>query len=217
MAAEKPVLYATVFSDYICPFCYIGDLRLDRLREHFDLRINWCLVEIHPATPPEGGPVSGLGYDEGRWRQMMENLAALAGEEGVSLREHDFTANSHRALLLAEAAKEAGADVFYALHRRLFEAFFVEGLNIGDDTVLSGLAVACGMPRELIEKAWNDPLYEQKLQQHLAAAGKYDVRATPTVFFSESHRLDGAVPFERFLEAARAGFEEQQASAVSQD
>jgi predicted DsbA family dithiol-disulfide isomerase len=141
---------------------------------------------------------------------MMDNLAMLAAEEGISLREHDFTANSHKALLLAEAAKAGGPEIFYPLHRRLFTAFFEDGLNIGDASVLTGIAIACGVPRELIHQAWSDPQYEEKLQQYLAAAGKYNVRATPTVFFSEQHRLDGALPYERFLEAARAGFIEQQ-------
>ena len=207
---EKPELLATVFSDYICPFCYIGDLRLERLREHYDLKINWCLVEIHPETPVEGRPVTALGYSSENWRQMMDNLDRLAAEEGVSLREHDVTANSHQALLLAEAAKEAGHDIFYTLHRRLFTAFFEDGLNIGDTNVLTGLAADCGVPSDLVRKAWSEPHYEQKLQQYLAAAGKYDVRATPTVFFSEQHRLDGALPYARFQEAARAGYAEQQ-------
>ena len=43
--STKPVLLSTVFSDYICPFCYIGDLRLDRLREYYDLKINWVYEE----------------------------------------------------------------------------------------------------------------------------------------------------------------------------
>jgi len=141
---------------------------------------------------------------------MMANLRALAAEEGVKFREHDFTANSHKALLLAEASKKAGHDIFYALHRRLFTAFFEEGLDIGDEAVLTGLAIACGVPGELIQQAWTDPEYEHTLQQNLAASGKYNVRATPTVFFSEQHRLNGAVPYERFLETARAGFIEQQ-------
>ena len=50
----KPTLLATVFSDYICPFCYVGDVRLDRLREYYELKISWCFVEIHPETPAEG-------------------------------------------------------------------------------------------------------------------------------------------------------------------
>lgn len=206
-----PELLVTVFSDYICPFCYIGDLRLERLREHFDLKINWCLLEIHPETPATGTPVSELGYSPQRWQTMMKNLDRLAGEEGVTLPSHDFTTRSHQALLLAEAAKEAGADVFYAIHRRLFTAFFEDGLNIGDATVLAGLAVACGVPEDIVERAWQDEKYERRLATNLALAGKYRVRATPTVFFSETMRLDGAVPFEAFLKAARQGLEEQQA------
>lgn len=214
--AEKPVLLATVFSDYICPFCYIGDLRLDRLREYFQLKINWMLVEIHPETPVEGMPLADLCYGESRWRQMTDTLARLASEEGVTLPEQTFNANSHRALLLAEAAKQAGADSFYRLHRRLFEAYFLEGQDIGDEAVLRRLAAGCGVPEEIVERAWSDPQYAQRLQQHLAAATRYDVRATPTVFFSEQHRLDGAVPYAQFVATARAGLVVQQQQAQQQ-
>ena len=210
-ASPRPALLATVFSDYICPFCYIGDLRLARLREYFDLKINWCLVEIHPETPAAGQSVSELGYAPQRWQRMMDNLDRLAGEEGVSLREHDFTTSSHQALLLAEAAKEAGPGIFYPLHRRLFTAFFEDGLNIGDETVLAGLAAACGVPNDIVARAWSDDSYERRLAQNLAAAAEHEVRATPTVFFSDTARLNGALPFEDFLQAARQGLEEQQA------
>jgi len=214
--AAKPVLLATVFSDYICPFCYIGDLRLARLREHFDLKINWVLVEIHPETPAAGMPVAELGYGAARWQQMMENLSRLAAEEGVTLGEPVFNANSRQALLLAEASRQAGAEVFYALHRRLFEAYFEERLNIGDAAVLRQLAAGCGVPAAVVEQAWSDPRYAEKLRQNLAAAGRYGVRATPTVFFSERHRLDGAVPYEQFLATARAGLAVQQQQTQQQ-
>ena len=211
----KPVLLATVFSDYICPFCYIGDLRLERLREFYDLKINWCPIEIHPETPPGGKPVSELGYGKTQWQQMMANLGRLADEEGVSLAEHEFTTNSRKALLLAEAAKSAGSEVFYALHRRLFEAFFVDGLNIGDEAVLTGLAVECDLPHDIVQQAWSDKRYAEKLQQYLAAAAHYGVKATPTIFFDEQHRLDGALPFDAFLAAAKAGYESRQLSGQS--
>lgn len=213
-SASKPELLATVFSDYICPFCYIGDLRLARLRRDYDLKINWCSVEIHPETPASGMPVSELGYDRQRWTSMMDNLGHLASEEGVELRNHDFTTRSHQALLLAEAAKTAGTDTFYRIHRRLFTAFFEDGLNIGDETVLAGLAAACGVPAELVERAWTDRQFEDRLQLNLAMAGQRAVRATPTIFFSETIRLDGAVPFEAFLDAAQRGLAEQQGGAA---
>jgi len=210
---HRPELLASVFTDYICPFCYIGDLRLDRLREHFDLKINWCFLEIHPDTPETGMPVRELGYPPQLWRRMQDNLAAMGREEGVHIREHDFTTSSHRALLLAEAAKEAGAGVFYRLHRRLFEAFFVEGRNIGDAQVLRALAAECGMPDSGVERAWSEAYYEQQLQRYHAGARDLGVRATPTIFFGGENRLDGALPFSEFLRAARAGHAAQQAQA----
>ena len=201
--ADKPELRITVFSDYICPFCYIGDARLERLRAEYDVRVNWCFLEIHPATPEEGMSVSGLGYDEARWRQMMEALARMAEEEGLAFAEHDFTTNSHRALLLAEAAKEEGQKIFYSLHRKLFEAFFCERLNIGDTGVLTRLAHAAGVSASVVERAWVDQHLEARLQQNLAAARELAVRATPT-FFLGQQRLDGAVSLDRLQHAARA-------------
>jgi predicted DsbA family dithiol-disulfide isomerase len=211
---DKPVLLATVFTDYICPFCYVGDVRLERLREHFELKINWCFLEIHPDTPASGMPVQELGYADDVWRQMMDNLRAMGSAEGVNFREHDFTTNSHRALLLAEAAKEDGADVFYRLHRRLFSAFFTDGRNIGDTAVLREIAAESGVDTATVERAWREEHFEQQLQRYLAGAYDLKVRATPTIFFGRDNRLDGALPYEAFLQAARAAAARQQANAA---
>ena len=210
LVTGKPELLATVFTDYICPFCYVGDVRLDRLREDYDLKINWCFLEIHPDTPAEGMEIERLGYPDTRWQQMMGNLSRLAQEEGISFRPHTITTNSHKSLLLAEAAKEAGAETFYQLHRRLFEAFFTEGQNIGDESVLAALGRESGVPNEVLARAWTDDRYEQRLQQYLAAARELDVRATPTIFFGEKQRLDGALPLSTFRKLARAGAAAQQ-------
>jgi len=213
---DKPVLLATVFSDYICPFCYIGDLRLERLREYFELKINWCFLEIHPDTPDTGIPVRELGYAPELWRRMTDNLTVMGREEGIRFREHDFTTNSHHALLLAEAAKEEGADVFYLLHRRLFTALFEEGLNIGDKAVLQTLAGECGVQPDTVTRAWREARYERQLQRYLAVARDLEVRATPTIFFGGEKRLNGALPFDAFLQAAREGHALQQAEAHQQ-
>lgn len=203
----KPELLATVFTDYICPFCYVGDVRLDRLRDDYELKVNWCFLEIHPDTPADGMAIEELGYPESRWQLMMDNLASLAEEEGLTFKPHRFTTNSHKALLLAEAAKEAGAATFYTLHRRLFEAYFSEGQNIGDVSVLEGLAHAAGLPDEVLSRAWTDDRYERRLQLYLEGAQALGVRATPTVFFGEQQRIDGVLPYAAFRKAAREGAE----------
>jgi predicted DsbA family dithiol-disulfide isomerase len=205
-SAGKPLLKVTVFSDYICPFCYIGELRLNRLRKSFDLRVNWCAIEIHPGTSVEGQPIESLGYDSERWRTMMASLEEMAAAEGVTLKEHDFTTNSRSALLLAEAAKGLGRDIFYRLHSALFEAFFVEGRNIGDRAILEVLASEAGMSDSQVAAAWNGSEASEKLAQYRQAALDLGVRATPTFFIGEQ-RLDGAVPFSQLLDAARVAAE----------
>jgi predicted DsbA family dithiol-disulfide isomerase len=209
--ADNPPLLATVFSDYICPFCYVADARLQRLRADYDLKINWCFLEIHPETPSAGMPIGELGYPEPLWRRMMDSLDALAAEEGLAFLRHDFTTRSHQALLLAEAARAAGAAVFYRLHRRLFEAFFSEGRNIGDPDVLRAVARECGLTEAMVAGAWEDTRHEQRLAEYRAAAQQLDVRATPTVFFGKQQRLDGVQPLAAFRDAAAAGLREQQA------
>lgn len=199
---DKPRLQLAVLSDYICPFCYIGFLRLEKLRAHYDLTVNWALVEIHPDSPAAGKPVEELGYSKDRLDGLLGALGEMAREEGVTLSPHTFTTNSHHALLLAEASKQHGAEVFYPLHRRLFESFLVEGRNIGDPTVLRSLAAECGVPEQTVEQAWEDPEYAQRLQRNLAAAAQTGATGTPTFFIGEQ-RLTGAVPVAALLDAAR--------------
>ena len=200
---SKPELKVTVFSDYICPFCYIGDARLNRLRASFELKVNWCLLEIHPETSPQGEPVSSLNYPAETWKRMMATLQEMAEEQDLSLREHDFTTNSRSALQLAEAAKTVDPAVFYRLHARLFEAFFSEGRNIGDRDCLRGLALDAGMTEAQIGSAWQDEAISKRLQHYLKAAQELRVQATPTFFIGE-RRLDGAVPVDQLFQAAEA-------------
>lgn len=200
---DKPQLSLAVLSDYICPFCYIGYLRLERLREHFELAVNWALVEIHPDSPAEGRPIEELGYSKAHLDGLMGELAGMARDEGIELSPHTFTTNSHKALLLAEASKALGAEVFYHLHRRLFESFLIEGRNIGDSAVLESLAEECAVPRDTLERAWNDPACEQRLQRNLAAAVHNGATGTPTFFIGDK-RLTGAVSVDALMAAAHA-------------
>ena len=199
--AERPELRVTVFSDYICPFCYVGNARLDRLREYFELKVNWCFLEIHPETPAIGRPVSELGYDPDHWSQMMEVLETMIREEGLPYAGHAFTANSHLALLLAESLKEEGAETFYPFHRQLFTSYFADAENIGDKQVLARVAGVAGVSSQALDRAWSEERYEIRLKQYDAAARELGVAATPT-FFVGRERLNGAVPVADLLAAA---------------
>ncbi len=201
MDKSKPALKISVFSDYICPFCYIGSRRLLRLRAEFDTKVNWCGLEIHPETPATGMPIEELGYAPQRWAQMTQALAQMAEQERLDLGTRRFTTNSHKALLLAEAAKQTGQEVFYALHERLFQAYFTEGRNIGDTEVLTALAAECGVPPVTVAAAWQDPAYPERLRLNLRFARELGISGTPAYVFGKNV-LVGALPYADLLEAA---------------
>ena len=90
------------------------------------MRVERRFLEIHPHTPPEGRSVSDLGYSPEQWARMQENLQRMGKAEGIAFSERSFTTNSHKALLLAEAAIEEGPDVFEATNEGLFRAYFTE-------------------------------------------------------------------------------------------
>ena len=196
-----PELRLTVFSDYICPFCYVGHHRLMRLRDEYDLKINWCFIEIHPETSPEGEPVASLDYPSEQWNQLMQNLEAVAKEEGIAMAEHTFTTNSKDALLLSEAAKEQGREKFYDLHEKLFAAFFVDSRNIGDRNILRELAADSGIDNEAIESAWQEKKYQQRILSNYHAARQHEIQAVPSFIFGE-RKLTGVVTEDVMRSAA---------------
>lgn len=199
----RPLLKVTLFSDYICPFCYLGWLRLEKLRRDYDLRINWCMTEIHPENPAEGCPPTNIGYTPEQWNRVVTDLDVLAAEDGVRFAELGYTTNSHRALLLAEAAKEAGAVTFYALHRRLFEIYLCEGRNLGDERVLRELVDTLALDPGLPDRAWGDPRYARRLHEYTLAARDLGIRVTPTFFFGAAP-LSGLQTVETLSRAAAA-------------
>lgn len=196
-----PELHVTVYSDYICPFCYVGHHRLQRLRDAYDLKINWCFLEIHPESSAEGEPIDSLDYPSEQWQKMLANLERIAEEENIPLTKLRFITNSKDALLLSEAAKRYGRELFYDLHEKLFKAYFVEQKNIGDRNVLKMIADSCGMNDEAIDTSWTDKTIEKRLTDNFLSARTHNIQSVPSFIFGE-RVLTGVVAESTFREAA---------------
>lgn len=136
----------TVWSDYVCPFAYVGHRRLARAREaHPDVAVTVLPFEIHPETPPGGVPrdvlteaavARGVPMRPGALRELLE-------EDGIRLHSAPVLVNSRLALQVAEAARDAGC--FDAMHDRLFRASFEEAADLGRPEVLADLADEVGL------------------------------------------------------------------------
>lgn len=180
----------------------MGERRLARLATRFPLKVERVFTEIHPDTPPEGSPISSLGYPPERWAKMMDSLARMGAEEDIVFAERTITINSRKALLLAEAARNLDPDRFEELNERLFRGYFSELKNLGDEEVLRRIASEAGLPGDTVDRAWSDPVYEGRLERQKRIASATGVTGIPTFVVGEKFILEGAVPLEFLIHAA---------------
>lgn len=199
--SEREQIPIEVYFDYICPFCYVGNARLLHIARRYSVAIHYHFVEIHPDNPPQGRPLSELGYPPEQWRRMMVNLNAMVSQEGLPMAERTFTTNSRKALLLAQATLEECPAVFPALHSALFHAYFAEGRNIGEETQLRELAQRHGI-EDLLEPAWHGARPQQHLLEHAKAAQRIGLTGVPTMVIA-GQIFSGAVPSEALEDALR--------------
>jgi len=198
---SKPELKISVFSDYICPFCYVGNKRLKTLNAHYDLKINWCFIETHPETPIDGSNFKDLPYTDEEFFKLTNNLDMMASEEDLSLLKQSITANSHKAILLSEACKALGKETFYQIHNALFEQFFEHGINIGKTEELIKIAKIFGIKERFVQ----DAIQSTEMARHLPIfkkwAAAFKVTSVPSFVFGDVV-LTGAVEANELLEAA---------------
>jgi len=132
---------------------------------------------------------------------MLANLERVAEEEKIPLSKLSFITNSKDALLLSEAAKHCGRDIFYNLHEKLFSAYFVDGKNIGDKEVLKEIAESCDIDKGTIDSAWTDERYQQRLLENFNSARKHNIQSVPSFVFGD-RVLTGVVAEATFRDAA---------------
>jgi len=123
-----------VYSDYTCPWCYVGWARLEkaleRIGDEVAVEVTWRPFEIHPEVPEEGMPVEELGYPEEQWAAMQEALATNAAEEGLEVGNRPKVSNTHRALAAGAYVQAEEPERFPAFHEALFVGYFAEGRDL---------------------------------------------------------------------------------------
>jgi predicted DsbA family dithiol-disulfide isomerase len=187
-----------VYSDYVCPFCFIGKSLADRLEKQFGIEAVWKGFEIHPEIPPGGCDLKSLGFSDGRAAAMFSRIAQLADEAGLRLEPQARISNTHLALQVAEFAKERGR--FREYHKAVFEAYWQRGKDIGDRTQLFSIAAKAGLDLKELEAYLKSGKADVKLEQYLREVHRYGIDGVPT-FFIGNKMVVGAQPYE-VLEAA---------------
>ena len=192
-----------IFSDPVCPWCFLGKANLDRaLEAHADhpFEIEWHPFQLNPGTPAEG--VDKRAYlmqrfgDQGQLDQIHQRFRDIAAKAGVTMdpdtpRRIPNTLNAHR--LIHWAGLEGRQTLMVSA---LFRAYWVEGRDIGDKAVLADIAGEAGMDREVVARLLSTDADLAEISSREAHARQRGINAVPTFLIANQHVLSGAQPSE---------------------
>jgi len=211
-----------IWSDVVCPWCYIGKRRfeaaVEQLRGEIDVDVVFRPYQLDPkANPGEPTPViDGYARKFGglaRAEQIIDHVTRTAEQEGLvfhmdrALRANTLLA--HRLLWLAEATGHQ-----YALKERLLQAYFCDGLDVGSVAVLAELAAEVGMPADRVLAFLHSDDGTEAVRQQLALAADLEITAVPTFVIDGRWSIPGAQDPDTFATVMRRLVERRTAESA---
>ncbi|MFQ5342774.1 MAG: DsbA family protein [Anaerolineae bacterium] len=174
----------------------MGQDRVERLQEEYDVEVEWRAFELHPETPPEGMRLPWA--DDPRYEAMAERLREMAAKAGLPMNPPAWISNSRRALEAAEYAREQGKH--QAFHDAVFRAYFAEGQDIGDWGVLQEIAEAVDLDGTAMREAVERGAYRAGVDAQIGEARRLRITGVPTYILGNL-AVVGAQPYEVFQRA----------------
>ncbi len=193
-----------LYSDFVCPFCFVAEQgTVPRLRDEFDLVVDWRGFPLHPRTPKGGMPLTAL-FPASRIPAVKEHMRQFAARFGVDGIVHsERIPNTRRVLAMAEYARAQGKlDEF---RRAGMEAHWRYEKDLENDAHLRAIAESVGLDGRAAVAAADDPRFLAQVDAKLAEAQEHGVTGIPT-FFIGDEKIVGCQPYEVLAAAAeRAG------------
>jgi predicted DsbA family dithiol-disulfide isomerase len=202
-----------IVSDTVCPWCFIGKRRIERamaLRPDVKFDVTWRPYRLDPSIPREG--VDRRAYlkakfgDSPRTSAMGDAIRSEGASEGIAfafdkIAKSPNTLDSHRLIRWA-----ASAGVQNDVVDRLFQAYFLEGQDIGSSAVLSEVADNAGMDGDLVAKLLAGDADLESVEREAGLANEMGITGVPTFIFDSKFMISGAREAEllaRIIDKAR--------------
>ena len=183
-----------IYSDYLCPWCYVGQGVVDQLKSEYDVTVEWSPYLLRPDMPAEGMELDASIKDHmAQSRQRLEQMAHTAGMEMV-FSEH--ISNSRRALEATEYAKEQSKGEEF--HGAVFHKLYGEGQDISNWDVLRAAAQEVGLNAGDMEREIESGKYVAVLEEQLAKTLSVGITGVPTYIINDKYSIVGAQPYEVF-------------------
>ena len=219
MMTTVPKMKVEVWSDIMCPFCYIGkrnyEAALEQFAERNNVEIEWHSFQLDPTIPAHTEKKAsvyqyladrkGISYEQSV--KMHERIIQTAKAARLTYHlDKAIVANSYDAHKMIQLAKTKGLGD--AAEERLFLAYFTEGADMGDPEQLLKLGKEIGLTEADILGALESDEYAYLVKQDIQEAQSIGVTGVPFFVFNRKYAVSGAQPPQIFLQTLEQSFKE---------
>ncbi|WP_047983137.1 DsbA family oxidoreductase [Ornithinibacillus californiensis] len=214
-----------IWSDFVCPFCYIGKRRLELALNDFahpdKVNIEFKSYELDPHSKDQPNQNiheylavrKGMSVEQAK--ELNENVGRQAATVGLEYNfdtmQHTNTFDAHRVAKFAETVQRG-----QEMTERLLRAYFTESELISDPSTLKRLATEVGLDEESVAELLETNRYANRVRSDEELAKQIGVSGVPFFVFNEKYAVSGAQPKEVFIEVLERVWEEEQKSTSLQ-
>jgi predicted DsbA family dithiol-disulfide isomerase len=212
-----------IWSDYVCPFCYIGKRKFELALEQFahkgEIAIEFRSFELNPGADSNSGIstyrmlASKYGMSEEQAKASTANVAEQAAAVGLDFRfEGTVETNTFDAHRVAHFA--AGQQKAHEMSERLFRAYFTEGVNVGNRALLVELAGEVGLDKAEVAAMLDTEQFKEAVRAEEDEGSQLGIRGVPFYVIDRKYAVSGAQSPEVFLDTLNKAWQEKHPAII---
>ena len=197
----------TYWSDFACPYCYIGNTRLKRAIDDLNLDVEFDIrafeldqnapENVQSTTVERFAKKYGLSLEDAE--RQVSQISGLGHDEDIDFKyETTLYTNTRDAHRLIKLAQSKYPDKVEELSESLFDAYFVENLKLADRDVLLKIALDTGLDENDVKEVLNSDLYNIKVEEDEDIALSAGIHAVPFYLFDNKYSIPGALSYDDF-------------------
>lgn len=219
MNTGDTVMKVEVWSDVMCPFCYIGKRKFEHALAKFPekdkVKLVWKSYQLDPtiSAADDKNYTKHLqqkkGWGEKQTKEILDNVTQMAAGVGLEYHfEKAVVANSFKAHRLAHYAGKFGLQD--SAEEALFIAHFIEGKDISDDETLANIGFSIGLEKQNVVQFLSTEEMSNEVKKDIQEAEQIGVTGVPFFVFDRKYAISGAQDESVFLNTISKSFEEWQ-------
>ncbi|HSH36258.1 DsbA family oxidoreductase [Schnuerera sp.] len=185
-----------IFSDFACPFCYIGFAIAEKLKkENSDIHIEWIPYELDPDLPIGGEDLTDH-IPQKQIAMSYRRIERLGSEYNLVYNNKTKKFNTHRLHKAALFAKDEGK--YYEFAKEAFKTIFEYGKNVGEPVIVNEIGLSAGINITEMNRCIDGHFYNEKMEDAKKLWSIYEIESVPTFIVDENKKVTLLKDYERF-------------------